>query len=51
MNTIVIVKRPSDYMAFLKASPGVWGCGKGPNEAIGDMIQAHAKHFNLQIEL
>ena len=50
MNKIIITKRTHDYKAHLESNPGIWGCGKGPNEAIGDLVRTHASALNIQIK-
>lgn len=52
---IVITKRASDYHACLGGDPEIWGCGKTPNEAIGDMFMSHTdldvtKTFKIELE-
>lgn len=47
---IIITQRTGDIKAHLESNPGIWGCGKGPNEAIGNLISAHPATFNVQIE-
>lgn len=46
---ITIEKRVSDYKAFKTGDPRIWGCGRTPSEAVGDLITAHPEEFNVRI--
>lgn len=50
MMKIVVTKRSDDYHACLDGHPEIWGCGKTPNEAIGNLITAHADTFRIDVE-
>ncbi len=39
---IIIRKRANDYIAFIEGMEECWGCGKTPNQAIGDLIASRA---------
>jgi predicted RNase H-like HicB family nuclease len=47
---IVVTKRSEDYHACLDGHPEIWGCGKTPNEAIGNLISAHTDTFKIEVE-
>lgn len=47
---IIITKRSDDLHACLDGHPEIWGCGKTSAQALGDMINAHQKTFNIEIE-
>lgn len=47
---IIVTKRSDDYHACLEGYPGIWGCGRTPNEAIGSLITAHADMFKIKVE-
>jgi hypothetical protein len=51
MPTIVLERRPSDVMAYLKGNKAVWGCGRSATEAIGDVVLSHADAFGLVVEV
>ena len=46
---IVVTKRTSDYHAHLKNHRAIWGCGNNPKEAIGNLITAHYKEFDIEV--
>lgn len=48
--TIVVTRRTADIHACLKDHPEIWGCGRGPAEAIGEVIRSHPERFGLAIE-
>jgi hypothetical protein len=50
--TILLSPRPQtrgrgDYHAQIDKQPGRWGCGATPEEAIGNLVNAHAGCFHL----
>jgi hypothetical protein len=47
---IVVTQRLSDYHACLADNTAIWGCGKSPSEAIGDLIRSHRERFQITIE-
>jgi hypothetical protein len=48
---IEVSKRTEDYHACITDDPAYWGCGQTINEAIGDLVNAHADYFGINIEL
>lgn len=46
---ITVVKRNSDYMAYLDGNEALWGCGKSPDVAVASVIYAHQKETGLKI--
>jgi hypothetical protein len=50
MPTVVVERRPDDYMAYLQGHKTIWGCGKSISEAIGDVIQSHPESFGVKTE-
>ncbi len=49
--TISIRKRSFDWMAYLNGDRRKWECAKSPEEAIGKLIQSHAKELGITVEL
>lgn len=47
---IVVTRRSDDYMARLDGCVGVWGNGKSPYAAIGNMVNAHRDKFGVTID-
>lgn len=50
MPTIVLERRTSDVMAYLKGNKAVWGCGRTAVEAIGSLVRSHTEAFGLAVE-
>jgi hypothetical protein len=50
MNKIVVEKRSEDYIASIDEQKEMWGCGPSIAAAIGDLITAHRKRFDIKIE-
>ena len=50
MKKIVVEERNSDYIAYLEADTGIWGRGKSKAAAIGDLMVAHRRQFDIAIE-
>ena len=50
MTEIEIRKRSGDWHAQIKGQPGLWGCGKTPDEAVGSMARNHAERLGLDIQ-
>ena len=48
--SIVVRKRIDDYMAFIEGHTEIWGCGKTPSCAIGDMILSHKDICGIEIK-
>lgn len=52
-HTIILETRLTDerrpVKATLASNKGVWGCGKTAEEALGDMVWAHAETFGVQL--
>lgn len=46
---IIIINRKDDYHASLEGHPEIWGCGKCPDEAIGNLIRSHQEIFQVGI--
>jgi hypothetical protein len=44
---ITVEKRSEDYMAFVNDDRRIWGCGKSPQEAIGDVIMSHVATIGM----
>ena len=44
---ITVEKRSEDYMAFVNDDRRIWGCGKSPQEAIGDAIMSHVAMIGM----
>jgi len=44
---VVLEKRMVDYRASLKDNPGIWGCGKTPDAAVGNLVDAHRDAFEI----
>ena len=42
-------QRPK-YHAQIAGVPGLWSCGRSPDEAIGGLINRHTGLFNLEVE-
>ena len=49
MKEILVTRRSNDYHSCLKDEPGVWGCGKTPAEAVGQMMMSHCLTFDIGI--
>lgn len=47
---IVVRQRGDDYHASIADRPSVWGCGESIDEAVGDLVRAHAEEFGIEIE-
>ncbi len=50
MSTIVVDKRPDDYIAYLDGRKEVWGCGASAYEAIGNLVNGHAHIFGVTMD-
>jgi predicted RNase H-like HicB family nuclease len=50
MKKIVVEERNGEYVAHIETGEGIWGYGKSKAAAIGDMIVAHRRHFDIVIE-
>jgi len=48
--TITVNRRTDDYHAHFKGDRRLWGCGKSPMEAIGDVVLSHAYLIGVAIE-
>lgn len=48
--TIIVEKRSSDYIAYVKGAKTMWGQGKSVYEAIGSLITTFPKEFNVVIQ-
>lgn len=48
---LIVTKRTDDYHATLASNPAIWGCGRTPIEAIGDLLLAHQYVFNVTVDL
>ena len=46
---IKVTKRTDDWHACLTGDNAIWGCGKSVATAIGALILAHEKSFDLTI--
>ena len=46
---ITVVKRVSDYMAYLDGNKALWGCGKSPNEAVASVVYSHQRETGIEI--
>jgi len=44
---VVLKKRLGDYHASLKDNPKIWGCGKTPDAAVGNLVDAHRDAFEI----
>ena len=42
-------KKQPKYHAQIKGKPGIWGCGRSVDAAIGDLIQSHQEDFHVQV--
>ena len=51
MKTVVVVKRSNDWQAYLIENTAIWGCGKSPDEAIGNLICSHQDTFHISVEV
>ena len=51
MEKVVVTHRSNDYHACLAGRPGIRGCGKTPQEAIGDLIITHEETMGIEVEL
>ena len=47
---ITVVKRSNDYMAFINDNRRLWGCGRSPKAAIGDVVIHHADALGFQFD-
>lgn len=47
---IIVKRRSDDFHASMENQVGIWGRGKSPAEAIGDMVQAHAAFFSIVVD-
>ena len=48
---IIVTRRTDDYHACLEGHPEIWGCGKTPRAAVGDLIWSHPDIFGVKVEL
>lgn len=49
MRTIIVEKRWDDYIAYLEGHREIWGCGEDFDSAVGDLVRAHEKEFDIEI--
>ena len=49
MIEIRITQRSSDWHACISGHPEIWGCGRDPLEAIGDLVMAHTQAFDATV--
>jgi hypothetical protein len=47
VNKIIIEQRGDDFAAHLEGNRGIWGSGKTPDSAIGNMVRAHPEYFHI----
>lgn len=47
---ITVVKRSSDFMAYLDGNKALWGCGKSPGEAVASVVYSHQRETGIAIE-
>lgn len=47
---ITVVKRTDDYMAFINDDRRLWGCGRSPKAAIGDVVMHHSETLGFRFE-
>ncbi len=47
---IVVTRRPGDYHACLEGHSEIWGAGKTPSEAIGNVLYGHTDTFSVKKE-
>jgi hypothetical protein len=48
---ILIRQRSDDIQAFVKDKKGIWGKGRTPAEAVGDLVQSNAELFKIAVEV
>ena len=49
-HTITVVKRSSDFIAYIDGDKSLWGCGKSPNEAVASVVYSHKDSLEISIE-
>lgn len=49
LRQIVVTRVGDDYYAKLAIAVGVWGAGKSPDLAIGNLVSAHGEEFGVTI--
>ena len=47
---ITVEKRNDDYMAFINDDRRLWGCGRSPKVAIGDVVMHHREALGFRFE-
>ena len=43
-------KQRPKYHVQIKDRPELWACGKSIDDAIGNLIRTHSKHFSVHID-
>lgn len=51
MKIAVTQKAPNEYVACHASNAQIWGRGNSVSEAIGDMIQSHARFLDVTVEV
>jgi predicted RNase H-like HicB family nuclease len=44
---IIVTTRSNDYHAAIDGQSEIWGCGKTPREAVGNLVEAHKENFGV----
>lgn len=50
LTEIEIRPRSSDWHAQIKDHPGIWGCGKTIDDAIGSLVRSWPEKFGIKIQ-
>lgn len=48
---IKVTQRSHDFHACIDGKPEMWECGLTEEEAIGNLVKSHHKHFNIELDL
>lgn len=43
-------KRQPKFHAQIAGQPGIWACGRTPDEAVGDLVRTHPAEFNVALK-
>lgn len=48
--SIVLRQRGNfDFRVHVEDEPGLWGCGRNPDEAVGSLVRAHPRRFGITV--
>ncbi|HEY4518316.1 MAG TPA: hypothetical protein VJG48_01690 [Candidatus Paceibacterota bacterium] len=44
----LVTRRSDDYHACIEDDKGKWGCGRTPDEAVGNLVRVWPREFDIE---